>query len=254
MQGRSILEKAKEKLVKIVDSNDLLNERISILVKTLTPEEAIGNPGRRDFPIIAGKERVIEAEFLGVKSHVFTDSPGEFIGTIQDIMRAGLETNKERALFVAALNVIMKKLGMIDNTIHCRDEEPEQCATEIKNYILEKWGKVSIGLIGLNPALAEAFSRTFGASNLRITDLDKKNINEEKFGVEVWDGRKYTERLVKESDVVVLTGTTLVNGSFDEIFSLIEKFNKKYLIYGVTTAGISQLFGLERVCFFGRPN
>ncbi len=254
MQGKKILEKAKERLREIVHDNDLLNEKITVLVKILSPEEAIGNPGRRDFPIIAGKERVIEAEFMGMKAHVFTDSPGEFIGTIEDIMKAGLETNKERALFIAAMNVIMKKLGMIDNTIHCKDEEPEKCAAEMKDYILNRWGKASIGLIGLNPALAEAFSNAFGASSLRITDLDKKNINVKKFGVEVWDGRIETERLVKESDVVVLTGTTLVNGSFDGIFSLIEEFNKKYLIYGITTAGVSKLFGLERVCFYGRPN
>lgn len=249
-----ILELAKDKLKQIINDNNLNNEQITILVKTLTPEEAIGQPGRRDFPIVTGKERVIESELGDARAHVFTDSPGEFKGTIGEIMQMNLDTNKERALFLSALNVILKKLNLIDETIHCRDEEPEQCSSDLKDYILEKWGKIKIGQIGLNPAIAEALSNVFGSTNLKITDLDKNNINTVRFGVTIWDGATETENLVKESDLVVLTGTTLVNGTFDNIYSFVDKYNKDYLIYGVTATGVSYLFGLNRVCFYGHTS
>lgn len=248
----TILEQAKSKLKDIIESNDLYNNKISILVKTLTPEEAIGQPGRRDFPIIEGKERVIEAEFLGSRAHVFTDSPGEFIGSIEEIMKFRLKNNKERAIFIATLNAVLKKVGLIKDTIHCKDEDPEKCAKEIAEYISEKWGEINVGLIGLNPAIAEALVATFGEQNIKITDRNKKNIGINIFGVQIWDANKETERLIKESYVVILTGTTMVNGSFDNIFSLIERYNKNYLIYGVTASGICYLYGLDRICFYGR--
>jgi hypothetical protein len=57
------LEMAKSQFEKITRENGLSDSDISVLVKTLSPEEAIGVPGRRDFPIVEGKERVVEADF-----------------------------------------------------------------------------------------------------------------------------------------------------------------------------------------------
>ncbi|MFC2060966.1 Rossmann-like domain-containing protein [Elusimicrobiota bacterium] len=250
--NQAILNIAKSKLEEIVKEKELLTNNISVLVKTLTPEEAIGQPGRRDFPIIEGKERVIEAEFMGARSHVFTDSPGEFIGNIEEVIRMDLDSNKNRAIFIGTLNAVLKKLGYIKDTIHCRNEEPEKCAKEIGEHVLEKWGKVRVGLIGLNPAIAESLVSAFGNENIKVTDRNRKNIGQNKFGIQIWDGNKDTEKLIKESEVIILTGTTIVNGSFDSIFSLIKRFEKEYLIYGVTATGICNLLGLERICFYGR--
>ncbi len=250
--NQSVLGLAKSKFEEIVKEKDLFSSKVSVLVKTLTPEEVIGQPGRRDYPIIEGKERVIEADFMGAKAHVFTDSPGEFIGKIEDVINFNLDSNKKRAIFIGTLNAVLKKLDSIKDTLHCRDEEPEKCAKEIAAHVLEKWGKVNVGLIGLNPAIAESVVSVFGKENVKITDRNKNNIDLNKFGVDVWDGDKDSERLIKESEVVILTGTTMVNGSFDNIFSIIKKHKKKYLIYGVTAAGVCYLLGLERICFYGR--
>lgn len=250
--NQPVLNKVKSIFEEIVKEKDLLNSNVSVLVKTLTPEEAIGQPGRRDFPIIEGKERVIEAEFSGTKAHVFTDSPGEFIGNIEEIIKLNLDSNKARAIFIATLNAVLKKIGLIENTIHCKDEEPEKCAKEIAEYVLAKWGKIKIGLIGLNPAIAESLVSVFGKENIKLTDRNKKNIGLNKFGVDIWDGDKDTERLIRESEAVILTGTTMANGSFDGIYSYIQQYNKNYLIYGVTAAGICNLLELDRVCFYGR--
>jgi uncharacterized protein (DUF4213/DUF364 family) len=230
----------------------LLEAQVSVLVKTLTPEEAIGVPGRRDFPIILGKERVVEAEVLGAKAHAFTDSPGEFVGYLKEVLALPLASNRERSIYVATLNAILKYLNVIDNTIHCKDEDPERCGKEIASLILEKWGKVKVGFIGLNPAVAENLIETFGAENVRITDLNKQNVNSSKYGVKVWDGNDMTEELIKQSDIILMTGTTFVNGTFDHIMYCIRNYRKDHLIYGVTGAGICKLLGLNRICPFSR--
>jgi len=252
--GTSILESSRIKLRQIVDQQGLSDVAVSVLVKPLTPEEAIGKPGRRDFPIIEGKERVIEAQILGARGHAFTDSPADFVGKLGQILNLPLKTSRNRALFTATLNAVLRYLDLAEKTVHCKDEEPEKCGQEIASYIFKQWGKIRVGLIGLNPAIAEALIDTFGAENVKITDLNKQNIDSAKHGVEIWDGKKRPQDLISQSDIVVITGTTLVNGTFDSIMDCIRDCNKDYLIYGVTAAGICELMALNRICPYGRNN
>jgi uncharacterized protein (DUF4213/DUF364 family) len=248
----STLWRSRERFKKIVLENDLLDSNVTILVKTLSPEEAIGQPGRRDFPIVAGKERVIEAEFKSAKAHSFTDTPREFIGKLRDILALPILTNGGRAIYIATMNAVLKHLARIQTTLHCRDNEPELCARDIAVHIKEKCGAQKIGLVGLNPAILESLSNSFGADHVKITDLNKQNIGATKYGVEVWDGSTMAEKLVEHSDLVLITGTTFVNGTFDRIWKTIQRYRKKYLIYGVTAAGMCELMGLNRICPNGR--
>jgi uncharacterized protein (DUF4213/DUF364 family) len=247
-----ILDRTVAKFRQIVEENELLDVDVTVLVKPLTPEEAIGVPGRRDFPIIIGKERVIEAAFRGSKGHAYTDSPQEFVGVLKDVLNLELNTNQNRAIYIATLNAVLGSLKMVDRTVHCKDEEPEECALEIAGFLLKKYGKVNVGLIGLNPAIAERLTDAFGPDHVHITDLNKDNIGKRKFGVEIWDGGKRTEDLIEVSDVIIFTGTTLVNNTFTQIWNLIQSLRKKYLVYGVTAAGVCQLLGIDRICPRGR--
>jgi uncharacterized protein (DUF4213/DUF364 family) len=248
----SVLEKSRALLRDIVERESLLDARVSVLAKPLTPEEAIGNPGRREFPIITGKERVIEATVLEAKGHAFTDSPREFDGTIGEVLELDLDTNQSRAVFVATLNAVFRHLGRATATVHCRDEDPELCAEEIATLLLDRYGRVKVGLIGMNPAIAERLVDTFGEACVHITDLNADNIDRFQFGVEMWDGCKRTQDLIDFSDVLVITGTTLVNGTFDDIYRRTRTAGKPCLVYGVTAAGASELLGVERICPRGR--
>lgn len=248
----SPLEMAKEKFEKIIEENHLNDSNISVLVKTLSPEEAIGVPGRRDFPIVEGKERVMEADFMEAKAHAFTDTPREFIGKLEDVISMPLVDSGKRAIFIATMNSVLKHLKAIETTLHCKDDEPERCAIEIATYIRSIVGSKKVGLIGLNPAILESLSTTFGQHNVRVTDLNRLNIGSVKFGVNIWDGNTMTANLVQASDMVLVTGTTLVNGTFDGIWGAIRKYNKDYLVYGVTSAGVCSLAGLNRICPYGR--
>ena len=214
---RPILEQARERFEQLVTKSSLPDPEIRVLVKTLTPEEAIGRPGRRDFPITLGQERVIEAEFAGAKAHAFTDSPKEFVGQLGDVVNLPLDSNSNRAIFVGVLNAVLRYLGIIEKTLHCRDEEPEQCANEIAAFLKCKYHNATVGLVGLNPAIAESLAKGFGASKVKITDLNPDNMGKSKHGVEIWDGTTRTKHLVEASDVVLLTGTMLANDTFNAL-------------------------------------
>jgi uncharacterized protein (DUF4213/DUF364 family) len=248
----SILEETRSRFREIVEKQGLPGLRVSVSAKPLTPEEAIGTPGRTDFPIAVAGERVVEAEVLGARGHAFTDSPGEFLGSLETVLDLDLTTNRSRAVFLATLNAVLRHLEMVRATVHCKDDDPETCAKEIARVLSEKHGEVQVGLIGLNPAIAERLVERFGPARVRISDLNPKDVGTCRFGVEIWDGRDRTEDLIDASDVVLVTGTTLVNGTFDRILAQVRRHGKDCLLYGVTAAGVSELLGLARICPCGQ--
>ncbi|MCX8038383.1 MAG: DUF364 domain-containing protein, partial [Candidatus Sumerlaeia bacterium] len=248
----TFLEAARSILRQLAQEQGWLDENVLVRAGLLTPEQAIGTPLRKDFPILAGKEKVIEARVQSARGHAFTDSPAEFQGTLREMLDRPLHSNADRALFVATLNAALRHLGWIAGALHCRDDDPEKCGLEIARLIREKKGTTTVGLIGCNPAVLEALVREFGADRVRLTDLNPDNIGTVKHGVEVWDGTAHTERLIREADVLLVTGTTFVNNTFPPIWRAIRHHGRDYWIYGVTAAGLCHLFGLNRVCPFGR--
>ena len=247
-----IIEKSIIKFEEIIKKNNLSDVKVSVIAKPLTPEEAIGNPERKDYPIIEGKERVIEAKVLSGKGHAFTDSPHSFTGQLKEVLNIDLISNSNRAIYVATLNAVLQHLDLTSGTVHCKDKEPGKCSVEIADFIKKEFGNIKIGLIGLNPAIADSLVNVFGKGNILISDLNKDNINKFKFGIKILNGKTQTEDLVKNSDFVLITGTTLINNTFDDILSYIQKYQKKYYCYGVTVAGIDSLLGINRICPYGR--
>ena len=245
-----ILEQTRLKFRRIVEEKGLLGSRIRVTARMLTPQEAIGSPQRRDYPIIIGREKMIEAQFLGARGHAFTDMPTDFEGPLSEVLYLPMETNAQRAIYLATLNAVLRYLGIADGTVHCKDEDPERCALHVAEYIQNRWGQIRLGLLGLNPAIAERMVATFGREKVMITDRDRRNIGVEKYGVVVWDGFTRTEELIRQADVILMTGTTLGNQSFDDIYELIKTYQKPYLCYGVTVAGISALMDVPRICPF----
>lgn len=243
-----ILEAAGKKFAGVVTDKGLLEAEVAVSVSVLTSEEAIGRPTRRDFPILEGIERVIEARISGARGHAFTDSPRDFRGTVRDVLALPLSSTGNRAVFIATLNAVLRLLGLLETSVHCKDDDPEKCAKEIAAFVCTRWGKVKVGLIGLNPAIAEALVNALGEDRVRITDLNPKNVRSVKFGVTVRDGRTGTEELIRWADGIVLTGTTLVNGTFDSILDPIQRYSKDYLIYGITAAGVCAFMDLNRMC------
>ena len=97
-------------------------------------------------------------------------------------------------------------------------------------------------MVGFQPVHARCFS---GCYELEILDLDKENIGKEKFGVVVLDGDKNAKEVLKWCDLALVTGTTVVNGTIEPI---LEMAGEKVVFYGISIAGVAQLFDLNRFC------
>lgn len=63
MALKPVLKEAKEKLLAIAASNHLGDEAVRVTVGILSIQQAIGKPIRQDFPLLQGKEVMIEAQF-----------------------------------------------------------------------------------------------------------------------------------------------------------------------------------------------
>ncbi|MEJ2739927.1 MAG: DUF364 domain-containing protein [Dehalococcoidia bacterium] len=235
-------DRLKEEFTKIIKQHRLETEDVIVKAVPLSPEEVIGNPEDRDYPLISGRERMIQAEFKGSPGQAFTDMYGNFNGKLSDIIGMDLTNNFRRAIYIATINAVLRHLGLINCTVHCKDNEPVQCGTEIAQYIETKYGNPKIAIAGLQPRMVQALSTRF---EIKVTDLDTKNIGTEKFGVYI-DGPGKTAENLEWCDIALVTGTTIVNNTFDQF-----RISKPVIFFGVTITGAAYLLGLDTVCYYG---
>jgi len=95
----SLLDQCRDKLRELVAKHQLDSAAVTVLAKPLTPEEAIGTPTRRDYPILEGKERVIEASLLGAQGQAFTDAPSDFTGQLRDVFGVAIDYQPQSRCF-----------------------------------------------------------------------------------------------------------------------------------------------------------
>ena len=224
---------------KMVTANRLGSERVKVLARTLSPEEAIGNPEDNDYPLQKGKERLMQAEFKGFHGQAFTDMFGNFEGELSQIIEMELNNNFRRAIFISTVNAVMRYLGKVDRSIHCRDKDPVDCSRELARVIKKEFNRPKIAMVGLQPRMLEALSQAF---EVRITDLDEANIGTKKFGVTV-EPPSSTKMNLDWCDMALVTGTTLVNDTIGDF-----QTEKPVVFFGVTIAGAANLLGLKHFC------
>ena len=233
----------RKELTKIINQNGLQADNITISATPLSTEEAIGNPGDRDYPLVTGVERLMQAEFKGSPGQAFTDMYGDFSSRLSDIAEMDLTNNFRRAVFISSLNAVMRHLELIDNSVHCKDNEPRECSRELVKYIESNYGHPKIAMVGFQPRMVEALSKSY---ELRVTDMDEKNIGTEKFGVMIHSPEKTQENL-NWCDVALVTGTTIVNNTIGQFLEI----SISVVYYGVTLSGAARLLGLNHFCYCG---
>ncbi len=227
-------------LRELVNQHQIIDESVKVIsTRTLTPEEAIGNPECRDFPLLKGKEVMVEAVFRQSKGQAYTDMPGEFSGSVRELLSLPLENNFQRAMYVAGLNAVMRHYGQTSGTIHCRDQEPGICASQLPGYIKQHYGKPKIAFIGFQPAMIKELRHSF---ELRVIDLDENNVGREKFGQAI-EGADKTAEVLSWGDIILATGSTSVNATADRFID-----QKPVVFYGVTIAGMAGINRLQRYC------
>lgn len=238
-----------KKFIDLAGNHDLLDEDIVIRTKILKTVEAIGNPDRQDYPLLKGKEFLMEANFRGARGQAYTDDPAEFSGPLKDIANLSLQSTGERALFVCCLNAVVRYLEPELGTVHCKDNEPEECAREIIEFV-RSTDPGFIGLVGLQPAILEALSSEFGATHVACLDRDEAFRGQAKYGVPIqWGDSEALEELFSRADLVLATGSTVVNGSLTGILDLAERSAVPVYFFGTSIAGTAHLLGLKRLCF-----
>ena len=164
--------------------------RPSLRFLTVVPDLYHGYPLYRDDPADPDVYR-IDLDEAGTSRVVFgRDAAGVIDALAFEMMPIRLErrparTNPRRWLFglaalfalvVATLNAVLRHLGLARGTVHCRDDDPEDCGREIARTLAERYGSPRVGLIGLNPAIAEHLVNALGPDRVRITDLDPDRI------------------------------------------------------------------------------
>ncbi len=239
---KDLFEDLISKFSKIITEHDLLNDNVEIHAVVLTPEEAIGHPGRTDYPILEGKDMMLQAVYKDCKGQVFTDSPASFTGTIKDVLKMDIVNDRHaRGLFIAVMNAVLRSLSKIEGTIHCKNEGMEECALQFSNTLTKEYGQPKITQIGYQPALVSQLSKNF---QLRVLDLNPQNIETEHNGVKVENGEQFQDA-VDWADLILCTGSTIANGSIINFLNL----DKEVIFYGTTIAGAAELLGLKRLCY-----
>lgn len=230
-----------QKLKDLAAQHDLSGSNVYIESSVLTVKEAIGSPRRNDFPLQKGKEKLMQACCNGYYGQAYTDMPDNFSGTIQEVVSLPLKNNYQRAVLVSSFNAVLRSLNLCGNTIHCKDCQPEECSGKLVEMIKSTYGNPKIALFGFQPAMAEALAGKF---DLRIFDLDPENIGRERFGVTIENGNCRMEEVQAWADLVLVTGSTICNGTLSNFLSL----QKPVVFYGTTIAGTASAFGLNHFC------
>lgn len=246
-----LLEEAREALRRVcVERGVDLASRV--VVRPLAPAEAIGPEADGRFVLTKGKERVIEATALDGRGQSFTDQPAPWQGTLAEALALDLSNVPERAALVAAMNATLRSLGLAAGTLHCKDADPQRCGVKVAQALEARFGRRRIGLIGLQPGILDALAERFGPEAVRVLDLNPDNIGTVKAGVLVGDGERDLPALVVWCDVGLATGSTLVNGTIDDLSRRFAEAGKPLVFFGNTISGAAALLGIERLCPFGR--
>jgi len=249
MSRRDLLQEAKSRFLAELDAQsrgcgDVSLQDDVVVSRPLSAAEAIGKTSRDDFPILRGKEVLMQAVYRDSAGQAFTAAKGEFRGTLGEVLELPLCNSFERAVLIATMNAVLRHLGRIENTVNCRDDGPKRCAALFADWIAEQQAE-KVGLVGLQPALLEALVKTLGPERVMASDL--ADAGAVRCQVRVMDGMKPQE-MFASCQLILISGSTIANGTIDLLMELAESNSRRVVFYGTTIVGAAYLLGLERMC------
>jgi len=236
----NLYERLREALRREIKKHNLSGQNVSVRCKALSATEAIGKPEHDDYPIIKGREVMVEAVFEGAKGQAFADEFENADYFVDDLLKIKLNSNKRRASFISGLNAVFRYLDLCDKTIHCKDNEPKLCANNLPNVI---GSGNNVFLVGYQPRFLEILASQY---NVRVVDIDQDNIGMEIAGV-IIEPPETTPDIIEWSDLIFATGSTIVNGTITNFLNQ----NKPVLFYGVTISAAAAILNLKKYCHCG---
>ena len=236
----NLYEELREALRKEIRKHNLSGQNISVRCKALSAVEAIGKPEHDDYPIIRGKEVMVEAVFKGAKGQAFADEFENADYLVDDLLKIELNSNKRRASFISGLNAVFRYLNLCEKTVHCKDAEPKECADNLLKAI---GSRNNVFLVGYQPRFLEMLA---SQHNVRVVDLDQDNIGSDVFGV-IIEPPEMTPDSIKWCDLIFATGSTVVNGTITNFLNR----DRPVLFYGVTISAAATILNLNTYCHCG---
>lgn len=240
MNARQMYQLMADELRTQALKHHLMDDTVAISCRQLTANEAIGHPEHQDYPIIKGKEVMVEAEFRGARGQAFTDAVEIQSYTIGELLALDLGNNATRANFVAAFNAVMRSLERAKCTIHCKDEEPVICARQLTQAFPPG---TRVLLVGYQPRFLEYLAQTYP---VRVVDLDPEHVHQVRFGIKV-EPVEATPEAIEWCEHVLATGSTLVNETLGRFLNC----GRPVTFYGTTIAGVAPLLGVRTWCRCG---
>jgi uncharacterized protein (DUF4213/DUF364 family) len=237
----NLYETVRSSFGRVVARHDLLEETLTVQCRGLSVDEAIGNPLEQDYPIQFGKEQMVQAEFRNSLGQAFSCEVKQGQYTLREVLTLPLKDDWERAVFIASLNAVFASLGLVDHTVHCKDQEPARCAEHLPEIIPPG---CKVGLFGLQPRFLEKLAEL---GEVRCVDLDPALIGSKKAGILVEDVAQ-TPAVLDWCDLALVTGSALVNGTFDVFAEL----TKPLYVFGTTGAGVAQILAAKRFCHLAK--
>lgn len=228
--------KLKDALRDAAEREGLIHETVQVECAPLTPEEAIGAPEHQDYPIQRGREVMLQVRVRGAIGQAFSRETVQRCMTLQQVLDLPLENDWQRAVVIACANAVFALLGLVDSTVHCRDQGPVRCAGKLS--ALTRGERVA--LFGLQPRFVEALA-TLGA--VRCVDIDPAVVGTRVAGVAI-EPPERTGEVVEWAERVLVTGSALVNDTFTPFLGV----GKPLHIFGTTGAAMAHLLELPRYC------
>lgn len=242
-----MLRETKSSFIAKIESLDDICRNLDsevVVSQPLSPKDALGKPSRDDFPLFRGKEVLMQAIYRGFAGQAFTAASGSFQGSLGDVLELPLQSAFDRAVLVSTINAVLRCQGLIERTVHCKDEGPKRCADCMAEWVKEQHVG-NVGLVGMQPALLEALVQALGPEKVMVSDLAKAGSVQ--CNVMVLDGM-HAEEMFEHCQLILMTGSALANGTIDAVMDIAEKKECRVVYYGTTIAGAAYLLDLERWC------
>ena len=94
MTEEILYARLKEALRDAIARHHLDERSISLKSRGLTPEEAIGRTARTDYPILNGREVMLQARFGEALGQAFTSAPVDFEGSLAAVSYTHLRAHE----------------------------------------------------------------------------------------------------------------------------------------------------------------
>ena len=204
-----------------------------------------------EYALMRGKEVIVHCDIRGAYGESFADTPRERRLKMSEVANLDLSDVGNRALFFAALNSVMNYSGEISGCIHCRGGDADRCGEILAEEVLRRFGRVRVAHIGYQPGHVRACAKVF--REVKVTDMNPENIGRVKFGVKILDAAE-NEWVISKSDVVCVTGSSIVNGTLPQIVDWCNRYGVECVVYGITVKGVAKMVGWDVFCPFGRDS